>query len=266
VGASIRPSSPRRRRSARPRRFGLDAAGRNLVEHVVDECRLEASPALIDVDERFVTANRTDDRRLSCRSVEPVEPEPVREQIRNGRLQGIEPCERVLATPDQHIDPQTRIAKDLCKLFGKATAARVVEEQLLELIEDQIEIAARVCRRFLQRTRKRSIAAAGRFDHGGNRIPRPGGKDDNLYPLLLSKTMSNPGAEHGALADAARAVQHRDASRHEVGGDDLRLMFTPEEQQRVEIGVLEWREALVGGRRCRDEDAHATASAGAIPA
>src|SRR5207249_3737516 len=117
---------------AATRHAELDSAGRDLVEHVVDECRLDVN-GFIDVDERVVTANRTDDRRLSCRTVEPVEPETVCEQVRNRGLQSVEPCERILANPDQHVDAQAGSPEDLRELLRKATPARVVEKQFLEL-------------------------------------------------------------------------------------------------------------------------------------
>src|SRR6266566_9775686 len=121
----------------------------------------------------------------------------------------------------------------------------VVEEQLLELVEDQIEIATGVRCSVFQRIRKRTGAPSGRLDQGGNRISRPSREDDDLYALLLPEAVRDPRAQDGALPDSARPVQDRDAGRHQIGGDHLRLSFASKEQQRVEIGVLEGRETLV---------------------
>ena len=57
--------------------------------------------------------------------------------------------------------------------------------------------------------------------------------------------MRHPGAKHGALPHAARAVEHGQPCREDIRRDDLALAFAPEEEQRVELGVLERDEALV---------------------
>ncbi len=71
----------------------------------------------------------------------------------------------------------------------------MVEKQFLELVEDQIEIPAGIRSRVFERIRKRAAVCFGSFDQRFNRVSRPGREDDDLYALLLPKTVRDSGAQ-----------------------------------------------------------------------
>ena len=61
----------------------------------------------------------------------------------------------------------------------------------------------------------------------------------DVLPRLPPQPVRHAGAEHRALPDPARAVEHRQPGREHIRRDDLALALAPEEQERVELGVLE---------------------------
>ena len=65
--------------------------------------------------------------------------------------------------------------------------------------------------------------------------------------IARAGALRDAGAQERALADAARAVEH--VSRERQVRDHVALALAAEEEQRVELGVLERREALVRARR-----------------
>src|SRR6266508_93803 len=236
----------------------LDATRGHLIEDRILELELDLD-AVGRLDELVITGDGPDDRSHSRGSIETLESQAVRQEIRNRRFERIEPRERVLAHADQDVDPETRTPEDLCKLFGEDAAAAVVEEALLELVEDQVEIAACTIRRVCKRVHERVSVPAHRFDQRRRRLARPGREDDDFGLLLPTKSVRHAGAQDGALADSARPVQDGDPRGDEIGGDHLALALAPEKEERVEIGVFERSEPLERGERRCGDDAHTTA-------
>src|SRR5438034_9851894 len=93
----------RRNGHATPRRAELDTLRGDLVENCELELGLDLH-ALVRWDELVVASERPDDRSSRCAAVEPLEPQPVREQVRNRRLQRIQPRQCVFANADQYVD------------------------------------------------------------------------------------------------------------------------------------------------------------------
>src|SRR5439155_26033486 len=72
------------------------------------------------------------------------------------------------------------------------------------------------------------------------------------------QAMGYTGAEYRRLPYSARPVQHRQPSGEYVRADELALAFTPEEEERVELAVLEWDEPFVRAVRNQTGAASAT--------
>src|SRR5262249_43930126 len=198
-------------------------------------------------------------------AVEPFEPQPVREEARNRSLQRVETGERVLAHADQDVHAQAAALQDACELLCELAAAAVVQEELLELIEDHVEIAAGPIGGMGERAREVTAHPPRRVDERGDRVSPPTGEDQCLRLSLLPEPVRDACPEDRALPNAARSVQDRDPRGDQVRRDDLALPFASEEEKRVGVRVLERRKALVGRRKGRDGDAHAATSA-PIPA
>src|SRR6266545_4417739 len=130
------------RGEAASRNAELDPPYSHLVEHLVHQLRLDRDP-IVWRNEGVVPLDRTEDGRLSGRSVEALEAQPIRKQIRNRSFQRVESGERVLAHSDQDIHAESGPLHHVRKLCSESSATGVIEEALLELIEDQVEIAAR---------------------------------------------------------------------------------------------------------------------------
>ena len=132
----------------------------------------------------------------------------------------------------------------------RAALRGVVEEVLLELVEDEVELAFhRRDERDRVHDRTGRLHARGGCDgcvERAQRVVGPRVEDDDAGMLGEGPQIArDAGAQHGALADAARPVEHGQPRRDEVRDDDLALALAAEEEQRVELRVLERREALV---------------------
>ena len=128
----------------------------------------------------------------------------------------------------------------------------VVEEVLLGLVEDEVDVAVglRAARAPSSGATPFGAAARGLGDRLGERdgrIVAPAREDDDERLLgKLAQRACDGRAQERRLPDAARAVEHRQPRGDEVRDDDLALALAPEEEQRVELGVLEGVEPLVG--------------------
>ena len=115
----------------------------DVVEHRIDERRLDRD-LLVVIGELVVVAERAEDAARLRFAVEPIEPEVVREECRDPRLEHVETRELVVADPENDVHLEARTRHELRQLAEQAALAPVVgvvEEELLDLIEDEAELA-----------------------------------------------------------------------------------------------------------------------------
>src|SRR5207253_8778597 len=91
--------------------------------------------------ELVVALDRPENRSASACAVEMVEPQVVPEEVRDAALERVEFRERVLAQAEEEVCPQPRLADRRRELRGKRVVL-VVEEVLLELVGDDVDVAA----------------------------------------------------------------------------------------------------------------------------
>ena len=201
-----------------------------------------------------------------------VEAEVVREQIRNAPLEAIQLGQGIVAEREQNTHAQSGASHELGELAREAGLLGVVEEVLLGLVEHEQQVAGERLRPAAEGVRERLSLArieergaellgqrvANRLAKRGHRVVAPLVVDDDdvlrvaalfdVLPRVCSQAMRYSGAQQRALADPARAVQHRQAGGEDVRADDPDLSLAAEEEEGVELGVLERSEALVGAR------------------
>ena len=154
----------------------LDAGlGRRLVEHGFDE-RVFRRELLSG--QLAVAGERAEDRRLAGLPVEPVEAEQVREQLRDPAGELVEVSECVVAQREQDVDAQAGPAQELGQAVAERPFDAVVEDVLLEVVEQEVELAAllRGGRDRVDETGRGAELAALRFapkPSGGPRDPPP---------------------------------------------------------------------------------------------
>ncbi len=137
-GASIRALIALPGREAATRFAEIDLSGRGLVEHVVDQRRLD----LDRLAARLVVAlDRPHDRLPRRGAVEVVEAKVVREQVRNAPLEAIELGEGVVAEREQDTHAQSGAGHELGELARETGLLGVVEEVLLGLVEHEQQVA-----------------------------------------------------------------------------------------------------------------------------
>ena len=230
----------------------LDAGiGRRLVEHRLDE-RVLGRELL--AGQLAVAGERAEDGGLSRFPVEPVEAQQVREELGNPAGELVELREGVVAQREQDVDAQAGAAQELWQRRTQWPFETVVEDVLLEVVEQQMELPAllRDSRHRVDEPRGRAeLAALGmdRSDQPSRGILGPRVVHDDRCTAQLAQPAGHAGTEERALADAARSVENGEPAREHVrrhGGD---LALAAEEEQRVELGVLERREALVRALR-----------------
>ncbi len=125
-----------------------------------------------------------------------VETQVVREQVRDQRLEAVEAREHVVADRENDVDAKSGTGHDLGELCRKAVVVCVVEEVLVELVEDEIEIAAERARPGCERRgepllgliddrvrERRSERLPHLGDQARDRVPAPRAEDDNCFPL-----------------------------------------------------------------------------------
>ena len=242
----------------------------DLSEHGIDERRLDFD-SLVGRGKLVVDAHGPDDRRAAGLAVESLEPQPVREQVRELRLEDVERRQRLLPQREQAVDAQTgpQQLRELPHEAVLVTDDAVVDEVLLRLVEDQVEVKSEllrpggevVCERSVTRRAPRTAEELGldRCSELGDHVSAPGAEDHDreltrptrldILPVELQQLVRDPGAQQRALPYATRPVQDRQPGREQVGRDDLPLALAPEEQHRVERRVFEGREALERRRR-----------------
>ena len=208
-----------------------------------------------------VPLDRPEDRPLGGLTIQPVQPKRVAEEVRDLRLERVELRESVLANADQEVGAMFPVADDLGELLEGA-ATLVVEEVLLELVEDDVELGAdrgvppRHCLGERAPTEVQvdvrpdaPCLLLDRAKQAFARVAAPVGVHDDPGGLVPSEPCDDAGAEKRRLPHAARPVQDRESRGHEVGGDHLDLALAAEEEQRVELGLPERRQALERRRR-----------------
>ena len=239
----------RRRHDTPAHRRELDSPGRNLVEDSIDEGRFHVDAAFGGTS----SLKRCKGPRIAASPAARSRFSSLKRFDRRLGITALKASSRgksVFADSDQHVHTQIRPANHVGKLLDEAAILLVVEEELLELIEHQVDVAPGTRCQIRERL-------AG--------IADPGGMNPNVDTRLLSKLVRDTRSQHGGLADAGRPEQHRQARGHQVRRDHLTVTVAPEEEQRVDRGVFERRQALVGRGRSRHL-AHAVASARSMPA
>ena len=106
----------------------------------------------------------------------------------------------------------------------------MVEEVLLELVEDE-----------------RGALRPSHLVESRAHIVAPGvEQDDDPVRLEVTQPAHDSGAQERRLADAAVSVEDGDPLGDDVRDDQFAFELTPEEEQRVELGVVECAQALEG--------------------
>ena len=202
--------------------------------------------------------DRARDGRTGRRAVEPVEREVVAEDVRDSSGEHVQLGERVLAQRDQHVDRQVRAASRSRRVTRRARrppdrrtpprTGRARDTGLLPATRRPAPPAR------LPGSRPATAAPCRARPRRRRRSPPAGSPAHESWTTTVASGASarsrrtTPGAEHRALPDAQRPVEHREARRHHVGGDHLRLALPAEEEQGVEVAVVERGEALVRAR------------------
>ena len=265
-----------------------DLAGQHLLQHGVDEFRLDLDPIGV-TDEAVVLGDRLDDRRAGGLYVEVLQAQVVAQNARDPALEGVELGKRILADGEEEVHPQVRAVDDRGEVGREGTSAllaAVVDEVLLGLVEDHVEVAVQDLLPHPKGVHERALLFGwperraernrDRLRHGpperGQGVAAPLVEDDDCEARLTTlgevrlgeaaKVMRHAGPENGALPDPGLAVEDGEPGRHQVRLDQLALPLPTEEEEHVELRVLERRQPLVrrGGRA-----AHTSASTSIRP-
>ena len=142
---------------AEPAERRLDLACTDVVQHALDEIGVDRHVLVGELGEAL---DRTDDRCASGLTVEPIEPERVPEETGDATGEAVELRQRVLAERHQHVDPVRRREQRRQRLGERSRAGivGVVEEVLLDLVEDEVDVALRLGA--LERSHGRSVRGA----------------------------------------------------------------------------------------------------------
>src|SRR5262245_26434760 len=263
---------------ARERR--LDPTRLDLGEHRVGERRLDRDGPVF-TGQLVVTIQRPEDGRPGCLVIEVIESDRIREEPRDPRLEDVELGESVVPDAEQDVDSQPSAPDELGKKLDESpgtVVCRVIEEELLELIEQEAELGAELGRparepvdqvvgRLVRLTPEpRPDRVAGALLEAGKRVAGPGPVDGDGRRGRTRGTAQrthDAGPQERALADAGRAVENRQARREDVRRHDLRLPGSAKEEEGVELGIVVDRKALVRAPRlCADRgDVHPTGAA-----
>src|SRR5206468_10261193 len=185
-----------------------------------------------------------------------------REQLREPGGGFVQLGKRVVAQRKQDVDAQPRPAEELRQRRAQGPFEAVVEDVFLEVVEQQVELPALLRGggdRVDKSGRRAEVTAPGmdRVDQASRGILSPRVVHDDRRAALLTQPARNPGAEERALADTARPVEDGQPVREHVRRHRSDLALAAEEEQRVELRILERREALVRALR---EAAHGAAA------
>ncbi len=241
----------------------------DLVHHRLDQLGLDLD-ALVLGEPLVASGQRAGDRAAGLLAVEVLQPQRVGQDLGHRRTQGVEPCERVAAHREQGADPHVRGVERLGQLGREGRLLAVVQEQLLDLVEQQVELAVEGLAGDPQAVDQRGLrgqpgaarpagragvdgdpGADGRVDGVGQERERvvgaPGVEHhrDAGRRLERAQRVGHAGAQQRALADAALAVQHGQRVGQQVRDQHLALALAAEERARVLVGRLERCEAAV---------------------
>ena len=168
-------------------------------------------------------------------TIQVVEPEVVREEVRDPALEEVELRQRVLADPEQDVHAQARLGHELRQAPRERTVGIVVEEVLLDLVEDQMRVAFRCG------DRPSSISSVGSSPH---ELMIATEESANVRSLCATPARSSE-----LFPTPRRPVQDGQPRGEQVGDDDLALPLASEEEQCVERLVVERRQTLVRPER-----------------
>ncbi len=266
-----------------------DLAGRHLIEHRLDEGRLDVDALFACGREFVVLVDWTSDRLFRRVPVEVLEAQVSPEQSRDLTFEAIELRERVFSDRDQKPGAQTSAVENKRQLVGECpftVLERVVEEVLLELVEDDEDVGVGLRRPALQRhvqsTRRLpcGLAEHGRdgttnlFEESWEGIVAPGGEVDgyelrrtdlvHVLANLLLESVHHASPQEGALPHAAVPVQKGQSSGLEVCDHNLDLIVAAEEEGGVPLFIriqsLEGRSRPSGRRNRRGSHARTRVS------
>ena len=236
--------APRRARHADDDRLPASSSSSS----ALDELGLDARRRILRRVSSLYLRHRLHDRVACASRSRWPHAQVVVEQRRDPALEAVEPRERVLADRDQEVGPQVGRASargELARERPFAVLPGVIEEVLLELVQDDehvrpehaVHVGEQVAQRTVRRRRGRRpgrAAVDGALDRASDPfdgIVAPGdvavaspesgrrrrrvGRSAALDVLRrqLVQLACDPGAEQRALADAALAVQERQARR-----------------------------------------------------
>ena len=228
--------------------------------------------------ELVVELERLHDRVAPGRSRQGLQPDPVLEEPGKVSLEEMEVRESVLAQRDEEVHAGPRVAgrvDEHGRDGGLDPQARLVDEQLLELVEDDEHLAVegpsavldRLGQRPAGRNRRRRRRPTRR--RGSPRRARSRNRPattrrrrrraaaslrESARAAARSRSAgTTPGAEQRALPHAAGAVEQGHAGRPEVGRDHPPLALAAEEEGRVALGVrLQTEVGALAGRGLDD--------------
>ena len=248
----------------------------NLVEHVLYELRLHGH-LLRPRCELVVELERLHDRVAPGRSRQGLQPDPVLEEPGKVSLEEMEVRESVLAQRDEEVHAGPRVAgrvDEHGRDGGLDPQARLVDEQLLELVEDDEHLAVEGPSAVLDRLGQRPAGRNRRADGGrhgaadrlgelarGIASPRREEDDDVLrLPFgslrvrgTIAQRRHHARPEERALPHAAGAVEQGHTCRPEVGRDHPPFALAAEEEGRVALGVrLQTEVGALAGRGLDD--------------
>ena len=121
-----------------------DVSGLNVVEHRFDELGLDLDMLVLRRDQPIPLLDRPDGRSMRCSAIKVVDPEVVVVEEGDPTLEPVEPCIGVLADRDQDVGLRRAAverARQLLEERSLALLVAVVEEVLLELVEDEQNVA-----------------------------------------------------------------------------------------------------------------------------
>ena len=140
-----------------------DVARADLFQHRVNQAGADGDAALrgnapVVLGDGLLDSGSARTRR------EVVKAEVVLEQTRNAALESVEPGERVLADRYQDVHPEVATVHDPHELVAEALVGslRLIEEVLLELVEDEEEVAIQALRPLLEDVNQRAFGSRHR--------------------------------------------------------------------------------------------------------
>ena len=239
--------------------------GLHLRQHLIHQGRFDGD-GLDWRHEAVVGQQRLLDGVAGGRHIQVLDAQVVLEQAGNAALEAIKPGQGILTNGNEEVDAQIGVIDRARKLHrqGAQTIFRgMVEEVFLELIEDEQEVAVERGGPGLQGGHERGGRGRSQGGHGrmqrsqvglqggvdavqqaGQGVIAPGVDDDDgelrvavvgqVLGGQVTQVMDDSGAQHGAFAHAAGAIEQRQACGNQVGLDHVALTLAAKE----EVGVI----------------------------